>query len=337
MGLVCLAVQCHSCASLGDFLLISAGFSKHNAKAIREARPYLPYVNDIVKKAILLDSNGLDPNKVKSQNSLLMHSMYAVADIGNGPEVLRLYVEEMNNPATEVTSKRAYQLQNIEKAFNASVRVQGNASSSLTNASNAVHTVADLFAAVKTYDSNFSPNPSSKIANADGTPKVMYHGSPAQFTIFGKKKAKSSGLYGRGFYFTDSESQAGVYGNKYAVYLNIRNPLESGKATVDRKQVRKFLEAVAENEDYSIENYGTYDVDVILKQIMGSKGSIDAYKVLNDTRKRWLGPRSTARKAAMTTLKRLNSWVKPCASSSLPRKRKSSGSSLSRCTASSRT
>ena len=58
--------------------------------------------------------------------------------------------------------------------------------------------------------------------------------------------------------------------------------MESGKATVDRKQVRKFLETVADNEDYSIENYGTYDVDVILKQIMGSKGSIDAFLFLQD-------------------------------------------------------
>lgn len=36
------------------------------------------------------------------------------------------------------------------------------------------------------------PDEASKIVNTDGTPKVMYHGSPAQFTIFDKKKAKSS-------------------------------------------------------------------------------------------------------------------------------------------------
>ena len=42
------------------------------------------------------------------------------------------------------------------------------------------------------------PNTASKIVNADGTPRVMYHGSPAQFTIFDKKKTKSSGQYGRG-------------------------------------------------------------------------------------------------------------------------------------------
>lgn len=145
----------------------------HNAKANREAITFLPVINDIVKKAILLDSYGQDVDKIKSPNSLLIHSLYAVADIGNGSEVLKLYVEEMNDPAAKNTKKRAYQLQNIEKAFNASVRVQGNAPSSLTNTSNAIRTVADLFAAVKSMDSNFNPNPASKVVNEDGTPMVI--------------------------------------------------------------------------------------------------------------------------------------------------------------------
>ena len=151
------------------------------------------------------------------------------------------------------------------------------------------YTVADVFRFVKKYDvdlktgkHNFQPQPTSKITNPNGTPKVMYHGSPAQFTVFDKKKAKSSGLYGRGFYFTDSETHAGTYGQKYSVYLNIRNPLESGKATVTRAQVKAYLEEVAENEDYSIENYGTYDVDTILRNVMGSASKIDAFKVIQD-------------------------------------------------------
>ena len=86
----------------------------HNSIANREARAYMAYWDSIVENAILLDSFSSTP---KSANTLLMHSMYAVADIGNGPEVLKLYVEEMNDPNSETTSKRAYNLQNIEKAF----------------------------------------------------------------------------------------------------------------------------------------------------------------------------------------------------------------------------
>ena len=33
----------------------------------------------------------------------MMHSFYAIADIGNGEEVLKLYVEEMYNPNTKGT------------------------------------------------------------------------------------------------------------------------------------------------------------------------------------------------------------------------------------------
>ena len=40
----------------------------------------------------------------------------------------------------------------------------------------------------------------SKVVNADGTPKIMYHGSQNSFTAFDNKKAKSSGLYGKGLY-----------------------------------------------------------------------------------------------------------------------------------------
>lgn len=126
------------------------------------------------------------------------------------------------------------------------------------------------------------PKTASKIVDADGAPKVMYHGSPAQFTIFDKKKARSSGAYGSGFYFTDSQSHASTYGQQYSVYLNIRNPLQYGGGTVSREQVRQFLEAVAENEDYSIENYGTYDVDSIVQNIIGRESKTDAFRVIQD-------------------------------------------------------
>ena len=114
----------------------------------------LPFINDVVKNAVLLDSFGLKNGK--SPNSLLMHSLYAVADIGNGQEVVKLLVEEMNAPGSGTTKKRFYQPQNIEKAFAASVRVQGkstsSAPSSVTNTANAIRTIAVLFSNVKQKD-----------------------------------------------------------------------------------------------------------------------------------------------------------------------------------------
>ena len=96
----------------------------------------------------------IEVGRAKSQNSLLMHSLYAIADVEHGPELLKLYVEEMNDPNSVDTSKRAYQLQNIEKASAVNGGVQGNSPSSLANTTNAIRTVSDLFAAVKQKDAN---------------------------------------------------------------------------------------------------------------------------------------------------------------------------------------
>lgn len=96
----------------------------------------------------------------------------------------------------------------------------------------------------------------SKVRDENGNLKVMYHGSPESFTVFDKNKAKSSGYYGKGFYFTDSDSHAKQYGNTYETYLNITNPLQDGTNDITKDQLRKFVEAIAENEDYGIDNYG---------------------------------------------------------------------------------
>lgn len=163
-----------------------------------------------------------------------MHSLYAVADIGYRPEVLRLYVEEMNNPAENGTGKRTYSMHNIEKAFVASGRVQGNAPSSRTNTTNVYNNVADLFAYVKQMDNSFKPNPQSAIVNADGTPKVMYHGTRTEnggFWEFDASKAVRKGglglkAPGKGNYFTSKKLDGTErYGSRVIpVYLDIKNP-----------------------------------------------------------------------------------------------------------------
>ena len=110
----------------------------------------------------------------------------------------------------------------------------------------------------------------SKILDADGNIKTMYHGSTAEFNVFDIKKAKSSGYYGRGFYFSDSDSHAGQYGSTYEVYLNITNPVQAGTRNITKEQLRKFVEEVAENEDYGIENYGYgATVDSVTESVYG--------------------------------------------------------------------
>ena len=123
----------------------------------------------------------------------------------------------------------------------------------------------------------------SKIRDKDGNLKVMYHGSSETFTVFDKSKAKSYGTYGNGFYFTDSTSHAGTYGNTIDVYLNITNPLQNGTNDITKEQLRKFVEVIAENEDYGIENYG-YDatIDSVTDSVWG-KGDFGMILDLNIT------------------------------------------------------
>lgn len=121
----------------------------------------------------------------------------------------------------------------------------------------------------------------SKIRDDQGRLKVMYHGTQQYgFTVFDKKKAKGSGYYGRGFYFSSEPSHAGQYGEQYKVYLNITNPMQSGDHNITKDQLRAFVESVAEDEDYGIDNYG-YDatVDSVTDDIWSKK---DDFAMLQD-------------------------------------------------------
>ena len=121
----------------------------------------------------------------------------------------------------------------------------------------------------------------SKVVDSVGQLKVMYRGGNEDFTVFDRKKSRYSNLYGRGFYFTDSESHAKQYGNAKAFYLNITAPVSTTETTITRDQMRKFLKAVAENEDdFSFENYG-YDATVssVLKSVYGKSDFAMLYDV----------------------------------------------------------
>ena len=124
----------------------------------------------------------------------------------------------------------------------------------------------------------------SKVRDKDGNLLAMYQGSAEEFYTFDRKKSKPSNLYGRGFYFTNSEDQARHYGKTRAFYLGVNNPVSTTERTISRSQMRKFLESVAENEDYSIENYGTYDVAKVLSSVYdGGRSDFAMLQDVNST------------------------------------------------------
>ncbi len=111
----------------------------------------------------------------------------------------------------------------------------------------------------------------AKTRDASGNLKTYYHGSPNEFDTFDIKKARSNGTYGKGFYFSESDSHAGQYGKQMEVYLNITNPVQNDTNAITKEQLRDFIQELADNEDdYGIDNYG-YDatVDSVLDSVWG--------------------------------------------------------------------
>lgn len=95
------------------------------------------------------------------------------------------------------------------------------------------------------------PETASKVVNADGTPKAVYHGTNAEFNTFQSK----NGVY----FFSESrdyaESMAEERGGSRVVeaYLNIRNPLyvqmEEGSFTDPTQEAPYIRQAKAEGHD----------------------------------------------------------------------------------------
>ncbi len=156
-----------------------------------------------------------------------MHSFYAIADMGNGVELLKLYVEEMNDPNSSDTSKRAYQLQNITRQ---QLKVQGSPMASPINQSAVINTVSNLFSLVKREDESFNPvdiHPS--MLNSDGIPMVLYHQTENTFTVFDTKHpGAGTGDYETpfGIFMKPSDADIGLKGQKQMqLYARISNPL----------------------------------------------------------------------------------------------------------------
>ena len=210
----------------------------HNREQNIYAQAYLPYINSIVENAVLFDSSIIPSEKAKSINSAFMHTFFALADSGNGPEILKLYVEELNDANSDGTIKRAYQLQNIEKQ---QLSVKGSGNTPLASSASAadIHTVADLFEVVKSKNKGFQPKPvNSLFLNADGTPKVFYHGAKKNggFTVFKDWQ-----------YFTDKKSYAERYAERennkalYEVFITANKIFDTRNADARKihQQIRQ--------------------------------------------------------------------------------------------------
>ena len=107
------------------------------------------------------------------QNTAFMHSLYTVYESNGQKYLLKLFVEEaLSNKGGEPFS-RAYELKDIEKIADLSDGVLSQKGGLTEDKSTTSISISDLYALVKGYDKDFKSQPSSKVVNADGTPKVV--------------------------------------------------------------------------------------------------------------------------------------------------------------------
>ena len=185
----------------------------------------LSEIKNIIENAVLLDTDVSEKTSSKKHNeTLFMHKLYSPVIFNNDLYIAKVTVEEYG---AENGGRRFYNLKGI-KIDPAGGTPDAKTSYGTMPDTRSEYSISDLYALVKDYDKDFKSQPSSKVVNEDGSPKVVYHGTTANFTEF---KA-SNGALGKGIYFTDSKDFAKGYtyqngaavGNVMECYLDIKNP-----------------------------------------------------------------------------------------------------------------
>lgn len=188
----------------------------------------LSNIDNILKRAILLDTTVSDKNNSNKKGSTqFMHYLYSLVEFNGNPFLAKITVEEY-----DVDGKhRAYNVQRIKMSTLSRAQYSQMKSAYRGKFASNVDaiSIADLFKLVKNYDSNFKPNSvNKKFLNDDGTPRIFYHGSKAQFTEFDRSKSSKKvrlNVLGEGNYFTANKSGAERYGdNIIDAYLRLKNP-----------------------------------------------------------------------------------------------------------------
>lgn len=100
----------------------------------------------------------------------------------------------------------------------------------------------------------------SKVRDAEGRLKTVYHGSSAQFTKFSADfMSKNGSSEGQGFYFTDLKTMAQGYekdgGQLLEGYLDIKNPLSDSEVTLSDAEVKRLIKAIDPTGDDLVLNY----------------------------------------------------------------------------------
>lgn len=201
-------------------------------------------IRSLVKNAILIESEIHDKHTNKMNDFVTFnHKLYALGASENGNIGLyRITVEEYFQDIKHSDVMKFHNLKYIEKVAELSADAladKARSGGSTNDNSTTNYTISDLFNFVKTYDKDFyvGKEVHPALLNEDGTPKVFYHGTRDNFTVFElQDKQKFGRVLGDGFYFTPDYDKAFKFANGLfskgqdrggiimPTYLKISNP-----------------------------------------------------------------------------------------------------------------
>ncbi len=238
----------------------------------------LKNIREIVKNAILLDTVVSDnTSKSKMPNTAFMHSFYTIYD----GELLKMYVEEALSTKGNDIFNRAYELKDIKKVADIPNGVHAE-NSGLTDETSAMSSISDLYSLVKAYDKDFHAGKevSPYLLNEDGTPKVWYHQTENDFTVFNVGREGAGTRDNEtpfGIFLKSSDRDIGLRGKKQmSLYAEVRAPfvvknryelvqkltsmsvkyaeLSAKSKAIDKEYSEKEKAAAQDFKDYVIKN-----------------------------------------------------------------------------------
>ena len=188
-------------------------------------------IDQIIENAVLLDTEISEYGRgKKSVYTAFMHKFYAIIRINGQVCIAKMAVDESHNPGHEETNKKFYHVRAIEIETVSTVGIDQSHTPIIADTASKI-SIADLFALVKRFDTEFSPKPVSRVVlNDDGTPKVFYHGTNAEWTEYDLAKNVNQ-VYGEGIYLTPDPNRARLYGDIVMPFYV--------KATADHREAKR--------------------------------------------------------------------------------------------------
>lgn len=252
----------------------------------------LDNIEGIVKNATLFDTQvSNEKKKSKMPGSAYVHIFYAVVENKEGSgSLIRFTAEEAVGVKDGKSFTRAYELNEIKEVAELQGVFSPQGEGLTRAAATSIKNVADLYGIVKKYDKRFvsAKSVDQSVLNEDGTPKVFYHGTDAQFEAFDASKGRST-MDIQGMFFSPWEIEARGYGpNVGQYYVSLSNPASEDVGYAALRRFKGQNEAGMKARQYLIDQGydGVVNYDEIIAfyptQIKSATDNIGTFNRYND-------------------------------------------------------